>query len=228
MRVRCPFWVSVILLPEEFQYPRRAPGAFGLGHDITDEIGGIAVGLKADDVILQQQRHQPFVIGQRGQHLRRRHRDVKKEPDAVSMTASPQRVGDRDEVIIVNPDHVVGFDDLFEFRGETVIDAEIATQIAAGKLGEIKAVMEDWPQHPIGKAVVIFLVIFPREIGDDIFDVVVVEFAGRQLVGRSHLTAPAEPHAAVSGQCRPQCHFETARPLGTIARGHRNPVGNDH
>jgi hypothetical protein len=64
-------------------------------------------------------------------------------------------------------------DDLFEFGGEMVIDPEIPTQISAGELGEVQPVMQDWPQHPIGKSAVVFFKTFLRKIGDYIFDILV-------------------------------------------------------
>ena len=54
-----------------------------------------------------------------------------------------------------------------------VIDPEIPTQIPAGELGEVQPVMQDWLQHPIGKAAVVFFKIFLRKIGDYIFDILV-------------------------------------------------------
>jgi len=48
------------------------------------------------------------------------------------------------------------------------IDASIAAEIAAGKFREIDAIMQDRPQHPIGEAVVIFLIVGFAEVGDNV------------------------------------------------------------
>jgi len=45
-----------------------------------------------------------------------------------------------------------------------VIDLEIPTQIPAGELGEVQPVMQDWPQHPIGKSAVVFVKTFERSV----------------------------------------------------------------
>ncbi len=44
--------------------------------EIAGEIECIVAGLEADQIVLAKRRQQPFVIGQRGEDLRRRARDV--------------------------------------------------------------------------------------------------------------------------------------------------------
>ena len=79
--------------------------------------------------------------------------------------ALPQRLGQRHEVVIVHPDDVVGLQHLVEFGGEMLIDAEIAAEVAAGEFRQVQPVMEDGPQHPVGEAVVVFLVVlFARSV----------------------------------------------------------------
>ena len=145
------------------------------GHQIANEISRIALGLKTDDVVFEQQRNELLVVGQRRQNLGWRERNVQEEADAIGMAAPPQRGGDRDQVVVVNPDQIVLVDHLFQFGGEVLVDAEIAAQIAAREFREIKPVMQDRPQHAIGEAVVIFLIVVVREIGDDILDVLVLD-----------------------------------------------------
>ncbi len=101
------------LVARRFEYPHVATRILILGHEIANEISGIALGLEADHVILQQQRDELLVVGQGCKQLRRRHRDMKEEANAVGMAAAAQRVRDRDHVIVMNPDEVIGFDDLF-------------------------------------------------------------------------------------------------------------------
>ena len=43
--------------------------------------------------------------------------------------------------------------------GEKLVDAEIATEIAARELGEVEAIMQNRPQHAVREAVVEFLVV---------------------------------------------------------------------
>jgi hypothetical protein len=125
--------------------------------EVADEISGIAIGLEAHHVILQQQRDELLVVRHRGKDLRRRHRDVQKKTDPVGVAAPSQRVRDRDQVIVVHPDQVVLPDYFFELGREMIIDPEISAEIPTRELGEIKPVMQNRPQHAVGEAVVIFL-----------------------------------------------------------------------
>src|SRR6516162_9098612 len=107
-----------------------------------------------------------------------------------------------------------------------VIDPEIPTQIPAGELGEVQPIMQDWPQHPIGKPAVVFLKVVLRQVGDYIFDVLVSDEARFKLTRGCNLAAPAEPDAPVFLERWPQPYFEPARASGTVARN-RNAVRND-
>jgi hypothetical protein len=198
------------------------------GHQVANEIAGIAFGLEADNVVLQQQWYQLLVLRQRGQNLRRRKRNVQEKPDPVGVPAPPQGVRDGNQMIVVYPDQIVVFDDFFELGREMIIHPEIAAEIAAREFGEVQPVVQDWPQHPIGEAVVIFLKVVLRQVGDDIFDVLVPDGARFQPVRRSDIAAPAEPDTAVPVERRSQRDFETAGALGAVAGRNRNPVGNDH
>src|SRR5262249_25855857 len=148
-------------------------------------------------------------------------------PDSVGMAAPPQGIRDRDQVIVVNPDQVIFLEDLFEFGGEMIVDPEIATEVAARKLRQVQPVMENRPQHPIGEAVIILLIIMFRQVGDNVLDVLVFEGSRPQLVLGANLSAPPDPNSAVVLQCRPQCHFEPAGALGAIAGGNGNTIGNN-
>ena len=55
-------------------------------------------------------RHQIAMMRQRRQQLRRRHRRVQEETDAAGDAARTQRGAERNEMIVVHPDRVVGFD----------------------------------------------------------------------------------------------------------------------
>ena len=64
------------------------------------------------------------------------------------------------------------------------VDAEIAAEIAAREFRKIEPVMQDRPQHAVGEAVVVFLVVVFGKVGDDILDVFVFDglaFSVRQL-----------------------------------------------
>src|SRR6516225_9299758 len=129
-------------------------------------------------------------------------------------------------MVVMDPNQIISLDDLFELGGEMVIDPEIPAQIPAGELGEVQPIMQDWPQHPIGKAAVIFLKVVLRQVSDYIFDVLVSDEARFKLTRGRNLAAPAEPDASVFLERRPQRCFEPASARGTVARN-RNAVRND-
>jgi hypothetical protein len=85
---------------------------------------------------------------------------MKEEADAVGMAATAQRVRDRDQVIVMDPDEVVGLDDLFELVGEKIVHPHVSGEITPRELGEIEPKMQDRPQHSVGETVVVFLIIF--------------------------------------------------------------------
>src|SRR5262249_47378338 len=64
-------------------------------------------------------------------------------------------------------------------------------------------------------------------IGDDVFDVLVLDGSRSELVLRSDFSAPSEPHASVVLQRRPQRHLEPAGARRAIPGGNRNPIGDD-
>ena len=166
------------------------------------------------------------MVGQARHHLRRRHRNVEEEADPVGMAAASQRVGNRNQVIIVHPDEVVGLDDPLELGREMIVHPHVAGEIAPRELGEVEAEVQDRPQHAIGEAVVVFLVILDRKIGHDIGDVLLHHGVSFDLGLRDGLAAPAEPHSAATFQGRPQRDLEAAGAIGAIGDAH--PVRDDH
>ena len=71
-------------------------------------------------------------------------------------------------MVIVNPDHIIRQDEFVQLAGKMLVDAHVAGEIAARKLGEVQPIVQDRPQHSIGKAIVIFVVIFLSQIGNDV------------------------------------------------------------
>src|SRR5690606_30723491 len=120
----------------------------------------------------------------------------------------------REEMIVVHPDDVVWPQNLVQFIGEMLVDAQIAAEVTAREFRKIEPVMQDRPQHAVGEAVVIFVVIFLRQIGDDIGNLVGLDGLGLQaLVGNA--SAPAEPDAWMFLQRR---QYSDLKPPGAAAR----------
>ena len=57
----------------------------------------------------------------------------------------------------MNPDYIIRPNEFVQFAGEMLVDAHVAGEIAAGIFGEIQPIVQDRPQHSIGKAVVVFV-----------------------------------------------------------------------
>ena len=143
-----------------------------------------------------------------------RHWDVKKKADTVGVAAAAQRVRDRDEMIIVDPDEVIGLDDLFEFSREMFVHSHISAEIPTRELGEVEPEMQNRPQHPVGEAVVVFLVVLLREIGDHVGHVLVRD--------RMHLDVLACARPCRSS--RTTCHRCAPMPGATPLRGRRRAL----
>ena len=116
-----------------------------LAFEIAREVGRVALGLKADQVICGQLRDKPFVVGQGREDLRRGKRDVQEKSDSISMAAVAKHLGERNEMIIVHPDNIVGAQPISDLISKMHADASITAQIAAGKFCNVEAVMEDRP-----------------------------------------------------------------------------------
>src|SRR3990170_7829189 len=68
------------LIVGRFEGPAAWPTMFG--DKIADEITNVGFGLESDQVVLEEQGKQPFMVGQHGHNFRRRERDVQEEADA--------------------------------------------------------------------------------------------------------------------------------------------------
>ena len=136
------------------------------------------------------------MVGQRGENLGRRKWNMQEEADPVAVTAVAQHFCQRDEMIVVHPDDVVGLQQAVQLVGKMCVDAPIAAEIAARKLREVEAVVQDRPQHPIGEAVVIFLIVGVDEVGHDVGHAALVNGPGGHILFGCNRPAPAEPEAA--------------------------------
>ena len=87
----------------------------------------VALGLEADEVVeASKPSNKHFVVRQRGEQVRRRHRHVQEEADAAADAEFAQPLRERDQVVVVHPDDVVLAQQRRELLGEQRIDAAIA------------------------------------------------------------------------------------------------------
>src|SRR4051812_43448643 len=127
----------------------------------------------------------------------------------------------------MHPDEIVGTHDFIEFGRKVLVDPHIARQVATREFGEIEAIMQHRPEHAVGKAVVIFLVVLGPEAGHDVVDVLVPDSAGLECLSlASDLAAPAEPKSLAVTQCGLDGHFEAAGTSAGLPVRHRDAVGD--
>ena len=215
---------------------RVAPGGDGavavqrrarLARQIGAEAVEIALGLKPDEIIGGEAAHDGVVVGQGAEQLRRRKGRVQEEAERRRHAEPAQLGAQGDEMVVMHPDQIVALQHRRELSREARIDAEIAGEIGAPEIDEVGPIVEQRPQHPVGEAVIILLVILPPEAelgkGDG---------AGaldhRGLVRRvADFATPAEPDAAIGlergldGDGEAAARRCTGRPGG-------DPVGDDH
>ena len=90
-----------------------------------------------------------------------------------------------------------------QFVGEQLVDAQVARGVGAGIFLQINAIMEDRPEHAVGQAVVVFLIIDGREIDQRVRYLVHLDrlrLRGRLVVD---LAAPAKPESVRDFSARP-------------------------
>ena len=121
---------------------------------------------------------------------------------AAAPTEPPQRLAERDQVIIVHPDQIGRPQHRPQGAREGLVDPRIAGEVAARKPDQRRPVVKQRPQHAIGVADVIFLVIAPRQ----------VERGGGDLAGRHQLRLAARPLGDVAAEPEPH-------PAGLLERG---------
>jgi hypothetical protein len=162
-----------------------------------------------------------------GQNLRRWKWNMVKKPDPVAMTAIAKCLGQRQQVIIMNPDNVVGLQNLVQFGREALVDPHIAAEIAAREFRKIQPIMQNRPEHSVGVPVVIFLVVLFGEVGQHVRLMTMLNRADRHIRCGSDQTAPAEPNPRVSPQNRADRDCKPARAASAVAAGDGDTIG-DH
>ena len=196
---------------------------------VAGKVRQVDLALKTDQVIGKQRTHQPFVLRNGGHDLRRRQRDVQEEPHALLAAQRPQLGGQWDQVVVVDPYQVVGPQQGGQPVGDQAVDAAIAIDLAPVQVGQVEPVMEHRPQHAVGVAQVIGVVIGLRQVdrgqrgGPGTLQP--QRRVGARFPGRHHLPAPAEPQPARGRQRVTQGHGQSAcSALAWV--GHA--VGHDH
>ena len=133
--------------------------AAGLPQQVIAKALQVGGGLKADEIVGAQRGDQIAMVGQQAHQLGRRKRRMEKKPDRLPAIELAQRRAERDQVIIVHPDEVARQQHRRQGAGEGAVDPEIAGEVAPRIADQRRPVVEWRPQHAVGVADVVFVII---------------------------------------------------------------------
>ena len=105
----------------------------------------VVLGLEAHEVVVAERADALLLARDGEQKVRRRAGDMQEEAERILVTARAQFPGERDQVIIVNPDQVVGLEELGELVGEQSVHPEVARKVRPTELRQIHAIVQDRP-----------------------------------------------------------------------------------
>ena len=197
-----------------------------LASQIGAQVSAVRLGLEADQVEEGEAAHELLVHGQGRQELAGRQGRVQKKAHPVADAEPTQFLAERNQMVIMDPDDVVGPQHAGQLSGKVRVDAPIAGVIPALEVDEIDAVVKKRPERGVGEAVVILLVVAFAEIHAG---------AGHPpALGQVHglvgdgddLAAPAEPDAPGAPERGKHGDGQTAGG-GPALVDRRDPVRND-
>jgi hypothetical protein len=198
--------------------PRQAVG----------KVLAIMFGLETKHVIGGQARQKCLVHRHGMEDVRCRPGNVQEEADPVGHTLTAQLGGQRDEMIVVDPDQVVRLDERQEAACKEAVHAEVTGHLAPAIFGKVQPVVADRPEHPVCKALVVFLDIAFREVGEGVFDIALLLHLQRpDRIVRAGSAGPAEPEPAARFECRLKGDRQPSGRGGAALVGNGNAVGND-
>jgi hypothetical protein len=191
------------------------------------EVLDVALGLEADQIVRLERRQKLPAARHRRPHVGGRPRNMEEEADAVAQPLAAELLGKRDQMVVVHPDQVVGTDLAAEDTGEAAIDPEVAVEILLAEFHEVRPVVQERPQGPVGESKIVFTNVRLAEVEDTEDDVAVDARLDRLEIALAagRLAGPAEPHATRRCQCTTQGDSEATGIAGPA--GQRHPV-RDH
>ena len=136
------------------------------------------------------------------------------EADAVLHAQHAQLDRQRDQVVVVDPDDVVGPQHRLQQRGEAPVHTDVLLEIARFELRKVEAVVEHGPQHGIGVAQIVPVVLgLGERHGDDAS----VPRENIRFLGGLDVAVPAEPQGRTRAHDIGQRHGNAAS-LGCLAQ----------
>ncbi len=165
--------------------------------------------------------------GQGAQHLGCWKRNVQEQADPVGHPEPAERRCERQEVIVVDPDQIVGPQELREPPSEGLVDRPIGLELGPAEADQPEPVMAERPERPVGEALVERSVGLPLEIEGDPAGPAAAHRPGRPRLTVHDLAAPADPDPAAPAQRIPKSDDKSPRAASLAARD-ADPVGYDH
>ena len=193
--------------------------------EIAAEVRGIPVGLEADEIEGAEAAGEALVLGERGEDLGRRERDVQEEAHAALPARGAHLLAHQEEVVVVHPDGVVGAGELGEEAGEAAVDRLVGGEVGLVEMREVDPVVEDRPERAVGVAEVVALVLGLGQVGEGELDVAFGEEPDAAGLALDGLAGPAEPDAAAA--LRQRLLDRHRQPAGARGAGARDAVRGD-
>ncbi len=137
---------------------------------------------------------------------------MQEEADAVGDTEIAQFGRQRNEMIVVDPDHIIRLDHRQKMICKQAIDPEISGHVLARVIDQIQTIVTKRPEHAVGEACIIFINILLVEIEQRVANG--SHIADRQFlhlaIGKG-LAGPPEPYASAFAERGLQCHRQPTR-----------------
>ena len=191
----------------------------GLGGDVLEEAMAVRLGLEAEHVVGEERPDEQVVHRQRDQHFRGREGDVQEESHRLPGAHAAQLLAERDQVVVVHPQQVVGLEQGLQRVGEALVDPDVALVIVPVEAGEVDAIVKERPQRAVREAVVVLLVVLAREIRRGRGDAAALDLPRGDAGVAGDLAAPPEPQPTRFLERVEQRHRESARAHALLRRG---------
>jgi hypothetical protein len=157
--------------------------------------------LEADQIVGEQRSRKCPVVRRGREDFRRRKGGVQEETDLVPRPLATQRLGQRDQMVIMDPDPVAWLEQGRQRGGEPAVDREVNALGLAINFRQAEPVVQHRPEATVGEPEIVALVFCGSEVDGRCLDAVKAAEAGsgsRRILVRP--AAPAEPETAASAQ----------------------------
>ena len=164
--------------------------------EVAHEVRAVVRGLEADDVIGAQGAGEPVVFRDGAEDLRRREGDVQEEARRTAPAGMAQGLAHQEEVVVVDPYRVGGFEPGGDEVGQALVDGGIGLERLAVERSQVESVVKDRPDHPVGVVEIEALMLVMGEVGEHEFHTLVAKHIGAARCLLDQAATPAEPAAA--------------------------------